>query len=89
MNLPTASTTSEHAMRMRYLEAIDAPLMTHLGELADGSLIIDLACGAGEPALPLARRHPRSRVLGIDQDAEAVAAAQHAAADERLGSAEF
>jgi 23S rRNA (uracil1939-C5)-methyltransferase len=45
-----------------------------LGAFAGGARVVDLYCGIGNFALPLARRNVR--VLGIERDADAVAAAR-------------
>ena len=89
-NLPTsASSAGEHALRMSFLEPINPPLLAHLGEIADGSLVLDAACGIGEPTLALARQHPGAHVLGIDADEAALETARSRARDQGLGNAEF
>ena len=89
-NLPgTASSAAEHALRMSFLGPVTPPLLTRLGEISDGSLILDLACGIGEPTLAVARLHPGARVLGIDADGAALETARGRADDEGLGNAEF
>jgi ubiquinone/menaquinone biosynthesis C-methylase UbiE len=61
--------------RLRFLSELD-------GHLADGSDVVDLGCGAGEPCTRLlAQRHS---VLGVD-----VSAAQLALAAERVPMARF
>ncbi len=46
-------------------EAVVEALAAALGP-GEGRLILDLACGTGEPALSVARRLPADRVLGVD-----------------------
>jgi len=87
--LPSTSPAAEHALRMSPLEPVNRPLLTRLGELADNRLVLDLACGIGEPTLAVARRYPGVRVLGIDTDEAALEVARSRAVDERLGNVEF
>lgn len=37
-----------------------------LGRLEPGALLLDVACGTGEPGLTLLSRHPGTRLLGVD-----------------------
>jgi len=46
-------------------EAVVEALAAALGP-GEGRLILDLACGTGEPALSVARRLPGDRVVGVD-----------------------
>jgi SAM-dependent methyltransferase len=87
--LPTTSPAAEHALRMSPLEPINRPMLTRLGEIADDCLVLDVACGIGEPTLAVARQYPGARVLGIDTDEAALEVARSRAVDERLGNVEF
>jgi SAM-dependent methyltransferase len=68
------------ASRARY----DEPLLRRwLGalpgvtaRLESGGTVVDVGCGQGAVALALARSFPRSRVVGLDADASAIAAAR-------------
>jgi SAM-dependent methyltransferase len=55
----------------------------------DSGLILDLACGAGSPALEAARRNPQARVLGVDRAGQLIDAARALAAAHGIGNAEF
>jgi SAM-dependent methyltransferase len=85
----TASSAAEHALRMSALDPVNQPLLTHLGEIPDDCLMLDIACGIGEPTLAVARRHPGARVLGIDLDGAAIEVARGRALDEGLSNLEF
>ncbi|MFJ2158058.1 class I SAM-dependent methyltransferase [Streptomyces sp. NPDC087856] len=85
----TASSAAEHALRISALEPINSPLLSRLGEIADGSLVLDMACGIGEPTLAVARRYPGARVLGIDVHEAALEAARGRAAEGGLGNVDF
>ena len=75
------SSAAEHARRTSPLEPINLPLLEHLGEIADDRLVLDTACGIGEPTLAVARRHPGVRVLGIDMDEAALEVARSRAVE--------
>ncbi len=68
--------------------ACTRPVTDALLEAADaqpGACVLDVACGAGDPALELARRvRPGGRVDAIDSSEEMLAAARTAAAAEGL-----
>lgn len=85
----TASSAAEHARRISPLEPINLPLLDRLGEIADDCLVLDMACGIGEPTLAVARRHPGVRVLGIDMDEAALEVARSRAVEQGSGNVEF
>src|SRR6185503_7102816 len=47
------------------LSGVDPALFRNLA-LGHDSRVVDFACGTGEPALTIARKLPRGRVIGID-----------------------
>ena len=47
-----------------------------MSELPDGALVLDLACGTGEPGLTLAQMRPELRVMGIDSSPTLLSAAR-------------
>lgn len=58
--------------------------------LEPGLRVLDVACGAGDPALEAARRvAPDGRVVAIDLSAEMLATARELAAAEGVGNIEF
>ena len=66
------------------------PLVPGLCEaLARGIDVLDVGCGSGGVLHELARRHPRSRFLGYELSADAVAEARAVAADLRLANVRF
>jgi SAM-dependent methyltransferase len=66
------------------------PLVPGLSEaLARGIDVLDVGCGSGGVLHELARRHPRSRFLGYELSADAVAEARAVAADLRLANVRF
>jgi len=60
---------AQHLIRYRW--AIEA-----LAERPDLTSLVDLGCGDGYGSFAIARRHPHVRVVGIDCDEEAIAAAR-------------
>lgn len=54
-----------------------------------GDQVLDVACGTGEPALSLARRHPHARVTAIDAASGMVRAARNKLKGERLDNIQF
>lgn len=60
-----------------------------LPHLRPGMDILDAGCGVGAIALDLATTQSPRRVVGIDVDADQVAAARHSAAERGIRSAEF
>jgi SAM-dependent methyltransferase len=70
-----------HPVTLALLERLPAP--------EAGALVLDVACGTGEPGLTLARRRPEVRVLGVDSAAAMIEVARGKAARESLGSARF
>ena len=49
-----------------YLLPVSEAVLAGLPGLATGALVLDLACGTGEPGLTLAARQPHLRLLGVD-----------------------
>lgn len=85
-----ARTVVEHQLRESYLVGINRPLLAHLEHLSGEAVIIDLACGIGNPTMQIARTYPTAqRVLGIDTDEQALAVARHRAGEEALTNVEF
>src|SRR5271154_248128 len=65
-------------------------LMVLGAELAPGMMVLDLACGTGEPALSLAKAvTPRGRVVATDMVPEMLEAARQNAAAQGLDNMEF
>jgi 2-polyprenyl-3-methyl-5-hydroxy-6-metoxy-1,4-benzoquinol methylase len=62
-----------------------SPGLVH--KLETGTRVADVACGAGNGTLTLARRIPNSTVVGYDQDADAIAIARSRA--QGLGNVSF
>src|SRR4029077_14203262 len=70
------------AQNLRLVAAVIA-----MADVCDGTLVLDLFCGAGNFSLPLARGG--ARVTGVDADALAIAGAQHNAARMGLSATQF
>ena len=76
---------------------LEATLLTHTLPLIPGLVdrleagidVADVGCGQGVAILMMARRFPRSRFVGVDFAADAVAAARDAAERDRLTNARF
>ena len=64
-------------------------VLAELPALPDGALVVDVACGTGEPGLTLARRRPGVRVVGVDAAQAMIAIARGKADRERLGNVRF
>ncbi len=72
------------------LEAHVLPLIPGLTDrLANGIRVLDAGCGRGRTIIRLAELYPRSRFVGADFSAEAIAWARREAARLGLGNAEF
>jgi ubiquinone/menaquinone biosynthesis C-methylase UbiE len=61
----------------------------HITGPAAGSLLLDLACGTGQPAFALAAAHPAAEVLGIDVTPAMVEQAGAKAAGNAVADARF
>jgi SAM-dependent methyltransferase len=59
-----------------------------LGEIAGGSVILDIGSGQGDLAFVLADRYPDAKVIGVEYSSEGVARARRAA-EERSSSVTF
>jgi SAM-dependent methyltransferase len=76
----------------RYLpliEPVGSAVLARLPALPDGALVLDVACGTGEPGLTLARRSPGLRLLGVDAAAGMLDVARAKAAREGLANVRF
>jgi cyclopropane fatty-acyl-phospholipid synthase-like methyltransferase len=73
--LPFANPMSEAAVD-RMLDGL---------RVAAGGLVLDTGCGSGEMLVRALERDPRSRGLGVDLDADAIAAARRRAAERLPG----
>jgi cyclopropane fatty-acyl-phospholipid synthase-like methyltransferase len=73
--LPFANPMSEAAVD-RMLDGL---------RVAPGGLVLDTGCGSGEMLVRALERDPRSRGLGVDLDADAIAAARRRAAERLPG----
>jgi 2-polyprenyl-3-methyl-5-hydroxy-6-metoxy-1,4-benzoquinol methylase len=72
------------------LETSILPLVPGLGErLSRGIDVLDVGCGRGRILNRLATLHPRSRFVGMDLSAEAIAWARAEAARAGLGNVDF
>lgn len=84
--------SAKWSARRRAFEALEAQLtwavserMLDLAQVGPGQRVLDLATGAGEPALRAARRvGPAGRVLGVDVDQEAIERTRAMAMAEQL-----
>jgi 16S rRNA (guanine527-N7)-methyltransferase len=65
MNL-TAVRSLRESVRVHYCESLLAARL--LGELADGTRLLDLGSGGGFPGVPLAARYPRCEVTLVDSN---------------------
>jgi ubiquinone/menaquinone biosynthesis C-methylase UbiE len=81
----------DSGQRIASLLASDVlPLVPGLSEaLERGADVLDVGCGAGRILAELAQRHPRSRFVGIDLSAPAIAEAKRAASALRLKNVRF
>lgn len=70
-----------HPVTRALLDLLPAPV--------SGETVLDIACGTGEPGLPLSRRAPRVRLLGIDAAAAMIEAARSKAFREGLSNVRF
>lgn len=80
---------AEYDRAMPNFEPVTDALLGHLPEIGDGALVLDVACGTGEPGLTLARRAPGLQLLGIDNAPDMVELARHKAATEPVPNARF
>lgn len=71
------------------IHPVGLALLDHLPQPAAGALVLDVACGSGEPGLTLARRAPEIHLLGVDSAAGMIAAARAKATREGLENARF
>ena len=71
------------------IHPVGLALLEHLPHPAAAALVLDVACGSGEPGLTLARREPEIRLLGVDSAAAMIAVARAKAAREGLANARF
>jgi ubiquinone/menaquinone biosynthesis C-methylase UbiE len=71
------------------IEPVTLAILERLPVPADGSTVLDVACGTGEPGLTLARRDPRVQLLGVDAAPGMIAAARAKAAREDLPNVRF
>jgi len=71
------------------LAPVTGGLADRLPALAEGTSVLDIASGTGEPSLTLARRHPGIRVLGIDAAAPMVDIARRKAAAMDLADVDY
>ncbi|MEU8402165.1 methyltransferase domain-containing protein [Nonomuraea sp. NPDC048892] len=88
-NPENTSLIAQHEARLRYLEPMTMNLADHLGPVADGARILDLCCGIGEPALYVARTHPKATVVGVDSDPASLELAEDRARVARLDNVSF
>ncbi len=49
-----------------HIQPVTEAILASLPTLPPDALVLDLACGTGEPGLTLARRQPSLRLLGVD-----------------------
>ncbi|MGP2436941.1 class I SAM-dependent methyltransferase [Streptomyces sp. JW3] len=85
----SGAATAAHDLIQTYLRGINDPLLAPFGSLPEGAHVVDLACGTGEPSLPLARRRPDLRITGIDVDPALLAEARAKAGREDIATVEF
>jgi SAM-dependent methyltransferase len=64
-------------------------LLDRLPPLPDGGVVLDLACGNGQPSFVLARSRPALSVLGIDATPGLIAEARRIAENNRVENARF
>ena len=74
---------------LHLIEPVTGAIRAHLPRLEPGALVVDLACGTGEPGLTLAREAPDTQVLGIDASHNMIATARETAAREQLANIRF
>lgn len=68
---------------------VSLAVLDRLPEPPAGSVVLDVACGTGEPGLTLARRSPGVRLLGVDSAPAMIEAARGKAARESLENVRF
>ena len=64
-------------------------VLSRLDQVRDGGLVVDLACGVGQPSLLLAARRPALSVVGIDLTQAMLDRATELAEANGLGNARF
>ena len=80
----------KHSAWMAKTSAPVTERMLDLAQIGEGSNVLDVACGAGEPALSAALRVGKTgRVVAVDLSAEMLAQARQAAERRGLGNVEF
>lgn len=72
-------------------EAVRTSVLSHVerAQLRDGAWVVDVGCGTGQVLLPLARRYPRARFLGVDADEGCLALVREKAEAEGLRNVEL
>jgi SAM-dependent methyltransferase len=84
-----SSATDQHRQREEPLRGLNDQLFEHLGPLPEDALLLNLASGAGNPALAAAFRYPDAQILGVDEDGTAVEVASGRAREAGLDNATF
>ena len=58
-------------------------------KLQRGALVADVGCGAGQSSVALAKAYPKSKVVGVDNDARSIQRAQKLKSSQRVDNVEF
>lgn len=72
-----------------WFHPVGAAVLNRLPELPLGAVVLDVACGSGEPGLTLARRLPGLRLLGVDSSPCMIELARRRADRDGLAVAQF
>ncbi|MDA2934694.1 class I SAM-dependent methyltransferase [Acidobacteria bacterium AH-259-D05] len=58
-------------------------------KLEEGATVADVGCGCGQSTVAIAKAYPKSKIMGIDNDAKSIERARKLAQENQVSNAEF